>query len=216
MRVALAFVAGALSLSCAHPPPPATVASPPPQEPIEHLQRFHSKRFNFSLPLPEGARWRIDDHSHPELVATLPALPARIVAYVAIEKELANRQLCEARARERGVLPAAELHTVEDTVTTMFDEFDTRVWVAIEAPGAPGGPMKGHVLAFGGFLRKCFFFHYETGVRSDAETGSLSQRLALARTRILGGMVVAPFPEPSREAPALEPAPAPPPNATGH
>src|SRR5207302_616791 len=39
-----------------------------PDEP--KLLHFHSKRFALSLPLPDGRAWRIDDHSHVELVAT--------------------------------------------------------------------------------------------------------------------------------------------------
>ena len=180
---------------------PAANAKPAEATPddLARLKRFHSKRFNLSLALPNGAEWRIDDHSRAELVATHAQTSSKVVMFVAAEKGLTTRQSCEAVARERKLVPGAALRTVEDANALMFDEFDTRVWVAIEPAGAPGGRMVGHVLAFGGFLRKCFFFHYETEVASDADEETLSSRLAFARTRVLDGIVLEPFAAAPRE-----------------
>jgi len=90
--------------------------------------------------------------------------------------------------------------TVEDAVVIAPETFDTRIWVAIE-PGNGGGPLVGHVFAFGGFLRKCLFFHYSSEVPSVDEESVLSSRLAVARTRIFGGLSLDPFGQATRNGP---------------
>jgi hypothetical protein len=166
------------------------------------LLRFHSKRFALSLPLPEGHAWRIDDHSRPELVATHDPTRSRIVLAVVRMEELVGRQQCEALARERKLVPASRLTTIEDDDTVTQETFDTRVWVALEPLRGPGAPIVGHVMAFGGFLRKCFVFDYSTSVDSAAQEDVLSARLAFARARILSGLSLDPFLLPPREAPS--------------
>jgi hypothetical protein len=163
------------------------------------LPRFHSKRLALSVPLPDGAHWRIDDHSQPELVATHAATHSRVRVAIFRTEELVGRTQCEALARERKLVPEGELHTLEDEVTVTQQEFDTRVWVALQPGGGPDRPLAGHVLAFGGFLRKCYVFAFSTEVRGAAEEGELSSRLAYARARILGGLEMDPFGTVSRE-----------------
>jgi hypothetical protein len=176
---------------------PAASVAPAPR--IAPYKRFRSKRFNVSLPLPNGPEWRIDDHSRPELVATHAATGSSVVLYLVTEEELTSRQICEERAREQHLVPAAELRTIEDTHGIAFDEYDTRTWVAVEPAGGPDKPLVGHVFAFGGFLRKCLFFHYTTSVKTEKDEPELSGRLATARTRILGGLVLSPFASAPRE-----------------
>jgi hypothetical protein len=81
------------------------------------------------------------------------------------------------------------------------------VLVAVEPPTQPGQPLLGDVLAFGGFLRKCVFFHYQSEVPSaDANAeAELATRLALARTRIFEGIELDPFADVAREAPPKGP-----------
>jgi hypothetical protein len=163
------------------------------------LPRFHSKRLALSVPLPDGAHWRIDDHSQPELVATHAATRSRVAVAVFRTTELVGRSQCEAMARDRKLVPEGDLHTLEDEVAVTQQEFDTRVWVAIRAGGGPDRPLAGYVMAFGGFLRKCYAFAFSTEVSGAADEGELSSRLAYARARILGGLEMDPFGTVTRE-----------------
>ncbi len=169
------------------------------------LPRFHSKRFAMSLPLPDGAAWRIDDHTRPLLVATHAPTQSQVVAGVLRADTLVGRRECEALARERKLVPALalpDLHTLEDDTSITQNDFDTRTWVAVEPGAGPGRPIVGHVMAFGGFLRKCYVFDFATRVDASADEAVLSARLAFARARILGGLTLESFDAPPREAPA--------------
>lgn len=150
------------------------------------LPRYHSKRLALSLPLPDGQKWRIDDHSRPELVLRHEPTRSTIVIAVLHTDELVGRSQCEKLALEDRIVPRGELQTLEDETTITQRTFDTRIRVAL-APGArPDSPIIGHVMAFGGFLRKCFVFDYSTEVDGAADEPVLSSRLAFARARILG------------------------------
>jgi hypothetical protein len=198
------LVASLASCAPAHPTPHDPASSPAPPavfaEDGKPLSRFHSKRFALSLALPDGHAWRIDDHSRPELVATHAPTRSKIVVLVVRTEELVGRKQCEALARDRKLVPTSELTTIEDADTVTQETFDTRVWVALEAGHGPAAPIVGHVMAFGGFLRKCFVFDYSTSVDGPAEEGVLSARLAFARARILSGLSLDPFLLPPREA----------------
>lgn len=176
-----------------------------PDEP-HRLQHFHSKRFSLTIPLPDGKAWRIDDHTSDAFVATHAATSSTLtVSVLADPDELMTRQKCESLARQQKLVPAkAAFRTVADERTYAMESFDTRVWVAIEPPATPAQPLAGHVFAFGGYIHKCFFFHYATSVPSTSGEEILSSRLALARTRILGEMKVDEFAEVPRQKPELE------------
>jgi hypothetical protein len=98
--------------------------------------------------------------------------------------------MCEARARTLGLVPERATRTIEDVVTTGPEAFDTRVRVALEARGPAGGPLVGHVLAFGAYVRKCLFVHLTTSVASEREEDTLSQRLAMARVKLVAGITI--------------------------
>jgi hypothetical protein len=164
------------------------------------LPRYHSKRLALSLPLPEGKSWRIDDHSQSELVATHAPTRSRVSIGVYRSSELVGRSQCESLARERKMVPSGDLRTLEDEVAITQQTFDTRVWAVVELGGGPGRPIVGHVMAFGGFLRKCYVFDFSTRVDSASEESLLSSRLAYARARILGGLELDPFAGVSRAA----------------
>jgi hypothetical protein len=177
-----------------------------PDEP-HRLQHFHSKRFSLTIPFPDGKAWRIDDHTTEALIATHAATSSTLtVSILADPDELMTRQKCEALARQQKLVPGsqAQMRTVADERTYAMDSFDTRVWVAVEPPSAPARPLVGHVLAFGGYIHKCFFFHYATSVSGANGEDVLSSRLALVRTRILGGMKVDEFAEVPRQKPNLD------------
>jgi hypothetical protein len=183
--------------------------SPPPEAPVEPgappsaqaapafatgeaaWGRFHSKRFQLSVPLPDGRGWKIDDRSRPELFATHPETSSALTIALRHEDELMNRHKCEARARARGEVPSAPLTTIEDHAATGPDAYDTRTWVALDA-GRPGEPIEGHVFLFGGFLRRCLFVHFSTRVPSMKDDDALSSRLAIASERIVRGIAFDP------------------------
>lgn len=113
-----------------------------------------------------------------------------------------GRAQCEQLARANKLVPSTELRTLEDSVAVTQENFDTRVWVAIRPESEPDRTLTGHVMAFGGFLRKCYVFDYSTEVEGASDEPILSSRLAVARTRILGGLVLD---SPERVARALPP-----------
>jgi hypothetical protein len=188
-------------LSCARAVDPAPAAAPPASahdDATGSLPRYRSKRLRLSLPLPDGRAWRIDDHSQPELVATHAASQSRVVVAVFGAGELVGRAQCEALARSRNLVPTGDLRPLEDENTFTQGTFDTRIAVALE-PEGPDGVLRGHVMAFGGFLRKCYAFVYSTEVASSSDASTLASRLALARSRVLGGLELDPFDSVARD-----------------
>jgi hypothetical protein len=191
---------------CGQPPvaSPSTAARPRtavanfPDDPAP-LSRYRSKRLAVSIPLPDGHAWRIDDHSQPEVVATHGPTRSKLVVAVFHADALVGRTQCEALSRARKLLPAGDLRTLEDEPAITQQVFDTRVWVAVEPSGEPNGSIVGYVMAFGGFLRKCFAFVFSTQVASVEDEPVLSARLAFARARILGGFALDAFDTVPRE-----------------
>jgi hypothetical protein len=167
------------------------------------LPRFHSHRLALSLPLPDGHAWRIDDHSRPELVATHAPTRSKVIVAVFHADALVGRQQCEAMARDRKLVPAGTLQTLEEETGLTQQTFDTRTVVAVDAGASPNQPLVGHVMAFGGFLRKCFVFDFSTQVDGAADEPVLSARLAFARARVLGGLTLDTMGAVQREKPAV-------------
>ncbi len=163
-------------------------------------------RLALSLPLPDGHAWRIDDHSRPELVATHAPTQSTVTVAVFRSDALVGRSECELLARDRGLVPPGDLRTLENAVDVTQGNFDTRIWVAVEPGARPDASLVGHVLAFGGFLRKCYVFHFATRVDGAGNADVLSTRLAYARARIFGGLALETLGAVPREAP---PAPVP-------
>jgi len=188
------------------PAKPAAVSFPDDPAP---LPRFHSVRLALYLPLPDGKQWRIDDHTRPELVATHAPTQSSVMVTVFRNDTLVGRRECEAVARDRKLVPSGELSTLEDSVEITLENYDTRVWVAVEPGPTPQSPVSGHVMAFGGFLRKCYVFDFATRVDSARDAGVLSTRLAYARSRILGGLQLEGLTAVPREAPRAPDTPPP-------
>jgi hypothetical protein len=210
-----AALALALTSCGAAPRQPVTTVAPArpaaaefPDDP-RPLPRYHSKRLALSLPLPDGKTWRIDDHSRPELVATHAPTRSRVLVALLRADGLVGRSECEAIARDRKLVPSGELHTLENALDITQQNYDTRIWVAVEPGSGPGSPITGHVMAFGGFLRKCYVFDFSTQVDGVAGEPVLSSRLAFARARILRGLELDAFGEVPREAPEAPPVPMP-------
>ena len=178
---------------------PSTSAAAAFSEDPAPLPRYRSKRMAVSLPLPDGRAWRIDDHSQPELVASHAPTQSAVVVAVFHADELVGRAQCEALARARKLVPAGDLRTLEDAATYTQETYDTRVWVAVEPSGGPNGSLRGYVMAFGGFLRKCYAFIFSSQVDTAAEEPVLAARLAFVRARVLGGLELETFDTVPRE-----------------
>jgi hypothetical protein len=152
------------------------------------------------VPLPDGRAWKIDDHHDRALVARHAATRSTLTVMTWGEPELVNRQKCQQRASETGLLALHDAHTIEDSVTVGPDAFDSRVWIALEAGASSDAALMGHALLVGGFIRKCLFVHYVTEVSSEREEALLTSRLAVARLRVLSGIQMEAFDEAPREA----------------
>lgn len=184
--------------ACGSPPepkaPPTGVAPQPalvdsfPEDPAK-WPKFHSVRFRMSVPLPDGKAWRIDDHTHQELTATHAPSSSRLLLVTWDENELMNRERCEQGAKNRGYVPD-KLVTVEDAVTVGPEAFDTRVWVAVKPGKDANAPVEGHVMAFGAFVRRCLFVDFRSDVPTGKDEQVLSNRLALVKVKLLGGLTL--------------------------
>jgi hypothetical protein len=189
--------------------PAAAAAQPASQAPSfpdddRPLLHYRSPRLAFSLPLPDGRAWRIDDHSQPALVATHAPTRSRLVVSVFAADQVVGRTQCEELARSRKLVPEDDSagRTVEDVVAITQETFDTRVEVTLEPGSGPDRSLGGRVMAFGGFLRKCFAFVYSTEVDAARDEAVLSSRLAFVRARVLGGLELEPFDSVPRDSPA--------------
>jgi hypothetical protein len=214
--VAAHVAATAIALAgCGEAAPPvqtANVARPPdaPARPFPEAVAawggYHSSRFHFTVPLPSPRAWKVDDTTHVALVATEASTRSKLTVFGEDEPELVNRQKCETRAEELGLGPARGMRTIEDVVTVGPEAYDTRVQVGVEsAPGIggsdrEGGQLTGHVFAFGAYLKRCLIVHLATEVRSDVDEEILSQRLALARLRLVAEIKQDPLEHVAREA----------------
>jgi hypothetical protein len=174
------------TIAQAHEPP-----APPYPEPAEQWGAYRSARFRLSIPLPSPRAWRVDDSSRAELVATEASTRSTLTVLSESEPALMNHQLCEERARTLGLVADGALQTIEDAVTVGPAEYDTRVRVGVERGHGAERKLVGHLFAFGGHVRKCLVIHLATEVASEDDEQTLSQRLALARLRTLGGLKVA-------------------------
>ena len=183
MAGAVALAMAACGPTPATPSPVAPVARASDAETLAHWPRFTSTRFGVTLPLPDGKSWKVDDHSRPELMATRAATGEAVVIRAWSSEELQSRQRCEVTARLWGLFPDAQMEPVEDGRVTAPGTFDTRLVVAVEA--GENRALRGHVVAVGGWIRRCIFFHYTIDV-APQQHDLLSARLALARTRIFG------------------------------
>jgi hypothetical protein len=199
-RTAFVLVLAVAAVGCGEPPtatpprgPEAALVPVAPRYPTEDAAwgRYHSKRFQLSFPLPDGKAWRIDDHSRPSLFALHDATSSRIWVQATQEDELVNRQKCEARARALGWVTSTKLTTVEEETTVGPEAYDSRIWVALDA-ARPGGAIEGHVYLFGAFIRRCLLVHVATSVPSAKDEDVLSERLALARARIVRALTLDP------------------------
>ncbi len=169
---------GAEAKPIVHPAP----VEPAAFTPGARLLRFHSTRFSVSLPLPDGPRWRIDDHKTAMLRATHEGTHSKVELVVWREEELVNRQKCEDRAREKGYGERAG-DEVDSEIASVPAGWDTFVWIGADAP-AGKDTTTANLYAFAANVRKCLYFHFST----SAAPSEISDRLAFMRLRVLGDL----------------------------
>jgi hypothetical protein len=197
-------------MACGEPPVVVAPTGPPPPAEGEFpsephaLLRYHSLRFDLTVPLPDGRTWKIDDHHERALVARHAPTHSTLTLLTFTEPELMSRQKCEARATEMGLLALHDPHTIEDLTTVGPDAFDSRIWIALEAGASGSAALVGHAILVGGYVHKCLLVHYATEVSSEKDESLLTSRLAVARLRILAGVQMDPFDEAPRARPRGE------------
>lgn len=180
---ALALVASSLMLlACpSSVPKPAEVrsaprpiasaaAAPRPDALADGGSSFHtytSTRFDFSLPLPDGAFFRIEDKTDRWFVATHVPTASTLLVRAWREYEIMNRASCEERARLHRTLPERDKRVLlDERRVDVPPQHDTIVDVRVrELQQAPR--FEGTVLAFGGWAHRCFAFVFVT--RDDDE-----------------------------------------------
>jgi hypothetical protein len=173
--------------------------TPPPKTTLDDAGwgKFHSVRNGLMLPLPQGHEWKIDDHTRPELVAVHAASNSRVsVRLIQDAGELMNRMKCEEKAIQDKFVKDLRVSVVEEQEGIDKDGWDVHVLVAVEKGQ---NDLVGHVLSFSSFIRKCLWFHFETHTKLEGSEVELSDRLALARTKILGTLALDAFAAVPRE-----------------
>lgn len=215
-RALLAAALGSLVLACApasgpQAPAPGPAASSEPAFGAAPsgfeggaAGKFHSKRFDLWLQLPDGKGWRIDDHRGAWLVATHAASASSLGLRLDIEDSAINRSRCEARARERdpSLPPESPPQTVEIREKDVIKGWDARsiVQVSVQGRGQPSQVVEGHQMVFAALVRKCLVLHLATratGPGAEAAVGARLGELAeLVRTLRIDDDLAGPGREP--------------------
>jgi hypothetical protein len=162
-------------------PPPRSTTTVTKAERIDAIasgssfQTYASTRFDFSLQLPDGAAFRIDDRTDRWFVATHAPTSSTLLVRMWREYELMSRSTCEERARLYRTLPERSGNAiVEQKRIDVPPGHDTIVDVHVrERASTPR--IEGTVLAFGGWARGCFAFVFAT---QDDDERTVAARLS--------------------------------------
>jgi len=182
--------------ACTPDPPPATpvraappgAAAGPPASGLDTgvWGEFRSKRFDLALSLPDGAGWRIDDHSGPWLEASHPGSSSKLLVRTWHEPDPVNRTRCEERARSWAKLPQREgADILRKERLDVPAEFDTIVEIGVVPPKA-GAALDAFAMAFGGNVRRCFAYVYTTSATGPDAEQLVGGRLAVMVDGSLG------------------------------
>jgi hypothetical protein len=171
---------------------------------------FHSKRFELSIGLPDGAAWKIDDHRTSWLKATHDATHSALAFRSWSESDNVTRKGCYARAREwDSTLPDLDAQPlIGDELRAVLGHRDARVAVGVVV-GSPGAPRTGgFVVAIVGDVRRCILVSFRTEASGPAAADEVADRLAIVSDRVLPGMKADQSFAPSREPAMPLPGPA--------
>lgn len=176
-------------------PPPADLAAAP-------VGRVFSARFGLSVPLPDSDAWRLVPERSSFLVLEHVPSSSRLVVRAWRETENMNRDRCEQSARALRDLPVRnEAGALSRQTVDVPPGFDTVVEVGF-AHQAPGEPVTGYVMAFGGWARRCFAYAFTTAAAGPGAERIVGDRLAIMDARSLGGIELR-----SETAPTIGPQP---------
>ncbi len=212
-RVALAASAVVVIVGCAgaEPEPAAAVLERPPATAAGSFEgtrwgTFHSKRFELSVELPDGAAWKIDDHRSGWLRATHGATRSALLLRSWSEDDNVTRKACYARARQwEGGLPDLDAQPlIEDRVGKLLGDRDARIAVGVVVRGGAEPVTGGFVVAVVGDLRRCVLLAFQTEASGSSAEDAVADRLALVSGRLLPAMKLDQSLMPSRE-PAILP-----------
>ncbi len=154
------------------------------------MQHFHSTRFGVSIPFPDGPRWKILDHRIPILRATHEGTKSVVELAMWHEDALVNRAMCEERAHQKAIAREASGEEVSTELAPVPAGWDTGIWIGVDRVN--DHEATGHLIAFGAFIHKCLYFHFET-TADLAHLDVISDRLAFARLRMFGGLALDSF-----------------------
>jgi hypothetical protein len=171
-------------------PAPSTSSAAPGGLPDIRWGRFPSKRFDLSVPLPDGPAWRIDDHRTNWLVATHPASSSTVRARMWREPGLMSRERCEARAREwtRDIPVLQEARILERRAASEVPApgFDTELVTGVARADAATGTVEGFAMAFGASMKRCVALVFTTSASGPDASLRVGDRLGVG-ARILEG-----------------------------
>ena len=178
-------------------PPPAGAAPAPRVAPVEPapdpladgpIGRFRSKRFGLVVPLPDGTGFRIDDPRSPWLVASHAGSGSTLRVRRFRERDIVNRDRCEARARELASLPTLDdAEVLELRSLAAPTDHDTQAAVYVRpVRGKPG--VEGGILAFGGWARQCFAYVFTTSAEGPDAARLVAARLSRRLESSLAGV----------------------------
>jgi hypothetical protein len=161
---------------------------------------FHSKRFELSLALPDGAAWKIDDHGSHWLRADHRPSHSTIWLRTWSEDPIVTRKDCYARAREwNPKLPDLETAELIDDRMRRLGPYDARVAAGVGASDRSSPAERGFVVAVVGELRRCMVVVYETEAVGQAAPMAIADRLAFVSDRVLPRVQLDPSLAPPRQ-----------------
>jgi hypothetical protein len=195
--------------ACASAPAPAPGPSAPPQAPASapatfegaRWGKFHSKRFDFSLALPDGSAWKIDDHRSKWLDATHAATHSSLLARSWNEEQNVTRKACYAQAREwERVLPDLDSQPlIDDGIKKVLGNEDARVAVGLDARTPSTQGIDGFVVVIVGSVKRCMVFAFQTHADGQGAGDEIASRLAIIAERFVPSLSLDQSFAPSRE-----------------
>lgn len=148
--------------------------------------RYQSARFGFSLTLPEGASWRIEDGGRsPWLEATHEKTSSRLRIRASTERSALSREACLEASRGLGLPELEDASLVDDRVERLGDD-EASVWIRAGIRTNEAQAIEGIVLASAVSLRRCLVFVYETTVDEGPHPEQvIAERLAVVVHSVL-------------------------------
>jgi len=148
--------------------------------------RYQSARFGFSLTLPEGASWRIEDGGRsPWMVATHDETSSRLRIRASTERSALSREACLDGSRELGLPDIESAIVIDDRVEPLTGE-EASVWLRAGIRIGEPGSIEGIVVASAVSLRRCLVLVYETTVDQGPHPEQVvAERLAVVVHSVL-------------------------------